>query len=262
MNTILTKTPIDDIDQVIIGGAKIARMDMEQTGRLMMRLAREPTTQRGPFYLTSANGEVLARRFFDPAFRKIFDDADLINADGQPLVFASRIFRRTRLPERVASTDLYPIVARMAQEEAVSIYLFGASEEANLAAVNATRRAFPTLDIRGHCHGYYKGDALERKLDEINALAPDILWLALGVPLEQEFVRRNAHRLPNVKMIKTAGGLFDFVAGAKKRAPTWMQWLGLEWAFRLYLEPRRLARRYLTTNPIALMLLLTQTRRG
>jgi len=88
----------------------------------------------------------------------------------------------------------------------------------------------------------------------------DILWIAFGVPLEQEFVRRHAHRLPNVKMIKTSGGLFDFVAGVKKRAPPWMRKAGLEWAFRLGLEPRRLLRRYLTTNPIAFVLLVTRTR--
>jgi len=82
----------------------------------------------------------------------------------------------------------------------------------------------------------------------------------MGVPLEQEFVARYAARLTNVKMIKTSGGLFDFMAGARKRAPRWMQRIGLEWAFRLWLEPRRLLRRYLTTNPVALLLLVTQTR--
>jgi len=91
-------------------------------------------------------------------------------------------------------------------------------------------------------------------------LAPDILWLALGVPLEQEFVARYSARLPNVRVIKTSGGLFDFIAGAKSRAPRWLQKAGFEWAFRLFLEPRRLAIRYLTTNPIALMMLLTQTK--
>ena len=81
------------------------------------------------------------------------------------------------------------------------------------------------------------------------------------MPREQEFVRAHRARLPNVKIIKTSGGLFDFVAGARSRAPLWMQKCGLEWAYRLALEPRRLLVRYLTTNPIALMLLLTQTRR-
>ena len=118
----------------------------------------------------------------------------------------------------------------------------------------------PSLRIVGRSHGYLKGAQLAAKLDEINALAPDILWLAMGVPREQQFVAEHGRRLRNVKMIKTSGGLFDFIAGAKPRAPQWMQSAGLEWAFRLGLEPRRLMLRYVTTNPIAAYLLLTQTR--
>ncbi|MGE0195842.1 MAG: WecB/TagA/CpsF family glycosyltransferase, partial [Methylocystis sp.] len=159
-----------------------------------------------------------------------------------------------------ATTDLYPAVARMAEDSGASFYLLGASEDVNRATYEATKRDCPRLDIRGRSHGYLKGAALDAKLDEINALAPDILWLAMGVPLEQQFVADHARRLYNVKMIKTSGGLFDFVAGAKRRAPRWMQDAGLEWAFRLGLEPRRLFKRYLTTNPIAAFLLLTRTR--
>ncbi len=210
--------------------------------------------------MTSVNGEVLARRFFDKEFARLIDSADSIAADGQPLVAASHLFSSKPLPERVATTDLYPIVSLMAQQAGVSFYLLGATEEVNRAAFEATRRAAPNLSILGRSHGFLKDERLEAKLDEINALAPDILWLALGVPLEQQFVRAHAHRLTNVKIIKTSGGLFDFVAGAKKRAPKWVQNGGFEWAFRLGLEPKRLAKRYLTTNPVAAYLLVTQTR--
>ncbi len=248
------------VERRIVGGASIARLDLQQTARLMIDLAQAAPSGRGPLYLSSTNGEVLARRHLDPQFARLIDRADVLNADGQAMIFASNFFTRRPLPERVATTDLYPVVAGMAQEEGVSFYLFGATEEVNRATFNSTRRQFPRLDLRGRSHGYLKGEALKARLAEINALAPDILWLSLGVPLEQEFVARYAHLLPNVKMIKTSGGLFDFLSGAKKRAPLWIQKAGLEWAYRLGLEPRRLARRYLTTNPVALYLLLTQTR--
>lgn len=251
---------ISGVETTLVGGARVARLDLDETARLMLDLARAPARAKGPLYLTSVNGEVLARRRFAPDFARLIDCADLISADGQPLVVATRLLAEKALPERVATTDLYPVVARLAQEQGVSFYLLGASEGVNRATFEATRRDFPRLDIRGRSHGFLRGAALETKLDEINALAPDILWLALGVPLEQQFVRDHAHRLTNVKIIKTSGGLFDFVAGVKKRAPQWMQKVGLEWAFRLWLEPRRLLRRYLTTNPIAAFLLLTQTR--
>jgi N-acetylglucosaminyldiphosphoundecaprenol N-acetyl-beta-D-mannosaminyltransferase len=248
------------VETTCVGGAQVARLDVDETARLMCDLARAPARPEGPYYLTSVNGEVLARRAMDTAFAALVDSADLISADGQPLVVASRFMAKRPLPERVATTDLYPAVARMAQETGASFYLLGASEDVNRATYDATKRDYPHLDIRGRSHGYLKGSALEAKLDEINALAPDILWLAMGVPLEQQFVADHARRIPNVKMIKTSGGLFDFVAGAKRRAPQWMQDAGLEWAFRLWLEPRRLLKRYLTTNPIAAFLLLTRTR--
>ena len=251
---------IADIERTMVGGAQVARLDLEQTARLIVNLAQGADSRRRPYYLTSVNGEVLARRRLDAAFARLIDDADLISADGEPLVVASRILAQNGLPERVATTDLYPVVAGMAEEAGVSFYLLGATEEVNSDTYGATRRMFPRLNIRGRSHGFLKGDALDAKLAEINALAPDILWLALGVPLEQEFVARYSARLPNVKVIKTSGGLFDFIAGAKSRAPRWLQKAGFEWAFRLSLEPRRLAIRYLTTNPIALMMLLTQTR--
>lgn len=249
-----------DIETTVVGGVAVARLDLMGAARLMLELAQGPARPEGPYYFTSVNGEVLARRFIDADFAKLIDAADSIAADGQPLVTASHFLSRKPLPERVATTDLYPVVALMAQQTGASFYLLGASEEVNRAACEATKRAAPGLRIVGRSHGFLQGERLEAKLDEINALAPDILWLAMGVPLEQQFVRDHAHRLKNVKIIKTSGGLFDFVAGAKKRAPAWMQQIGLEWAFRLGLEPTRLFRRYLTTNPIAAYLLLTQTR--
>jgi N-acetylglucosaminyldiphosphoundecaprenol N-acetyl-beta-D-mannosaminyltransferase len=251
---------IDDVEKLLVGGAVVARLGLEETARLMLDLAKRPARERGPYYLSSVNGEVLARRFFDREFAALVDCADLIAADGQPLVAASKILSKKPLPERVATTDLYPIVARMAQETGTTFYLLGASEEVNRATYENTLRMAPGVKILGRSHGYLKGAELAAKLEEINALAPDILWLAMGVPLEQQFVRDHARRLKNVKMIKTSGGLFDFIAGAKKRAPQWMQNAGLEWAFRLGLEPRRLLKRYLTTNPVAAFLLLTQTR--
>ena len=114
--------------------------------------------------------------------------ADLINADGQPLVTVSRFRSSMPLPERVATTDLFEVVARKAAASGLTFYMFGANEEENAAAVANVRNMFPDLQIVGRCHGYLKGDALRGKVDEINALAPDYLWVALGVPYEQAFV--------------------------------------------------------------------------
>jgi len=252
---------LSNIRHISVGGAAIACLDIGQTARLMIRLAKSPTRVAGPYYFSSVNGQVLVRRYFDPVFARLLDTADVLNPDGQPLVFASQLFLKDSLPERVATTDLYNVVAQLAEETGASFYLFGAKESISKSAFEVTRHHFPRLKLYGRSHGYLSAADLDRKIDEINTLAPDILWVSLGVPLEHEFVHGYANRLKNVKLIKTSGGLFDFVASAKKRAPRWMQDYGLEWAFRLYLEPRRLFFRYLITNPIALILLLTQTGR-
>ncbi|HCD84769.1 MAG TPA: glycosyltransferase, partial [Agrobacterium sp.] len=104
--------------------------------------------------------------------------------------------------------------------------------------------------------GYFKRDEEEAILSDIVASQTDILWVGFGIPLEQRFVSRNLDRLSGIAVIKTCGGLFDFLAGKNSRAPQWMQDMGLEWLYRAMLEPKRLGKRYLLTNPIAIYSLL------
>ena len=248
------------VPRITLGGLRLAVLDLEQTANFMIDMLVPARRISRPLYLTSANGEVLARCSTEPMTERLFRAADLINADGQPLVTVSRFKSSTPLPERVATTDLFEIVAHKASAAGLSFYMFGADEAENAAAVARVKAKFPGLRIVGHCHGYLKGDALRDKVDEINALAPDYLWIALGVPYEQAFVEQFTPRLSNVGVIKTSGGLFNFLSGSRARAPKWMQSLGLEWAWRIWLEPRRLFWRYLTTNPRALYLLFNKSR--
>jgi N-acetylglucosaminyldiphosphoundecaprenol N-acetyl-beta-D-mannosaminyltransferase len=244
------------IPRISLGGLRLAVLDMEATASFMIDAAL-PGRRRGrPLFLTSANGEVLARCSTEPHTERLFRAADLINADGQPLVTVSRLKSRTPLPERVATTDLFHVVARKAQAMGLSFYMLGAAEQENASAVAMIRATYPRLRILGRCHGYLRGEALRAKVEEINRLAPDYLWVALGVPYEQLFVAEFMPLLSNVGVIKTSGGLFNFLSGSRARAPRWMQQAGLEWAWRIWLEPRRLFWRYLTTNPRALYLLL------
>ena len=249
-----------DVPRITVGGLRMAALDLEATADFMIE-ATAPDSRIGrPLFLTSANGEVLARCSTEPQTEGLFRTADLINADGQPLVTASKLQSWFPLPERVSTTDLFHVVARKAQAAGLTFYMFGADEAENAAAVANVRRLYPRLKIIGHCHGFLRGDALQAKIDEINALAPDYLWLALGVPNEQAFVEEYTSRLCNVGVIKTAGGLFNFLSGSRVRAPKWMQTAGLEWAWRIWLEPRRLFWRYFTTNPRALYLLVNKSR--
>lgn len=248
-----------NIEKVRVGGVEIARLDLDGTADLMVRVVQGRPPGRGPLNFTSANGEVIARCRSNSAFAKLIEDADLVSADGQSLVFASKLFGRGALPERVATTDLYDRVAARAERLGLSFYLLGASEEVNRKTYEITRGKYPNLRIAGRSHGFLSGAALAAKIDEIDALAPDILWLAMGVPTEQRFVERWAPRLSNVGLIKTSGGLFDFYSGTKPRAPKLVQTLGLEWAYRVLVEPRRLFWRYAVTNPVAIVQLIRAT---
>jgi N-acetylglucosaminyldiphosphoundecaprenol N-acetyl-beta-D-mannosaminyltransferase len=248
------------IPRISLGGLRLAVLDIEQTANFMIQMAFPERRLGRPLYLTSANGEVLARCSTEPMTGRLFRAADLINADGQPLVTVSRLRSKTPLPERVATTDLFHAVARKAQAARLTFYMFGADEEENAAAVANVRQMYPDLRIVGRSHGYLRGEALRDKVDEINALAPDYLWVGLGVPYEQTFVEEFTPRLSNVGVIKTSGGLFNFLSGSRTRAPGWMQRTGLEWAWRIWLEPRRLFWRYFTTNPRALYLLFIKSR--
>src|SRR3954470_12188610 len=251
-----------EVPRITLGGLRLAVLDLEQTADLMIQMVFPQRRAQRPLYMTSANGEVLARCSTEPMTDRLFRTADLINADGQPLVTVSHFKSRTPLPERVATTDLFHVVARKATAARLTFYMLGADEAENAAAVANVRKMYPDLQIVGRCHGYLRGDALRAKVDEINALAPDYLWVALGVPYEQAFVEQFTPRLLNVGVIKTSGGLFNFLSGSRARAPRWMQAAGLEWAWRIWLEPRRLFWRYLTTNPRALYVLFNKSKQS
>ena len=116
--------------------------------------------------------------------------------------------------------------------------------------------AYPALRIVGRRNGYFSQAEEAAVVEEIARLRPDVLWLSLGVPLEQQFCMRNLDALRGVGIIKTSGGLFDFISLAAPRAPLWMRKSGLEWFFRMTREPQRLFLRYALTNPHALFLML------
>ena len=241
-----------------LGGLPVVAADSKETARVIVDEAlRRSALWRFPAYLTSTNGEVTYRCAVDSVERELFMQADAIHADGMAHVFASRLHDAEGLPERVATSDLFYDVVAEATARGACMYMLGATEAANAAAVAAVKAKYPDVKMVGQRHGFFRDEAEEIAVcAEICALQPDILWLSMGVPREQRFIVRHRHRLTAVGVIKTSGGLFDFVSGLKKRAPAWMQNIGIEWLWRMLLEPRRLGWRYLKTNPLALYLLL------
>jgi N-acetylglucosaminyldiphosphoundecaprenol N-acetyl-beta-D-mannosaminyltransferase len=246
---------------IVLGGLPVAVVNRRDSARIMVDEAlKRRELWRYPAYLTSTNGEVTFRCAADDTERALFLEADAIHADGMPHVFVSRLKCEFPLPERVATTDLFHDVAREAEARGASMFLLGATEASNRIAAETVREKYPRLKLAGHRHGFF-ADADDEIVacDQIARLSPDILWVSMGVPREQQFIVRNRHRLTSVGVIKTSGGLFDWLSGSRPRAPVWMQNAGLEWLWRVWLEPKRLGWRYLKTNPLAAYLLLTRS---
>jgi N-acetylglucosaminyldiphosphoundecaprenol N-acetyl-beta-D-mannosaminyltransferase len=212
-----------------------------------------------PLYVTSANGQVISLCASDPEMRALFVTADIIHADGMPLVFASRLRCREPLPERVATSDLVHDLAKVGVARGASLYLLGGTAEVVAKTRANLEASYPGLVIAGARSGYMTTAEEPVVAEEIAAAKPDILFVSMGVPREQAFILRNRERLRGVGIAKTSGGLFDFLSGTKKRAPLWIQDAGVEWLYRLAREPRRLLVRYAVTNPHAAYLLLTRS---
>jgi len=176
---------LQDVPLIWLGGLPLAAIDRLGSARLLLDLARAPrSSRRRPPVITSANGQVISMAARDGMIRRLFLAADLIHADGMPLVFASRLKSPIALPERVATTDLFHDVARLAEVDGSSFYLLGAEAGVIEGAVRNIRERYPRLAIAGYRSGYFDVDE-NRIVEEINAAAPDVLWVGMGVPRER-----------------------------------------------------------------------------
>ena len=246
-------------DRVKVGGLRTACISRRQLGGLMVGdcLAARGG-KRTPKLVFAANGHSVALAALNPQFRRQLEQADLIPADGAPIVFASRLLTRTPVPERSATTDFMFDAAHAAEQHGLKFFLLGSTEEINARCAENLRESHPGAAIAGRRNGYFSRDEEAAICEEINRSGADILWVGLGVPLEYEFCLRNKARL-KVGWIVTCGGCFNFAAGDYVRAPRWMQRSGLEWLHRLWREPKRLFWRYLLTNSVAAAMLLLNT---
>jgi exopolysaccharide biosynthesis WecB/TagA/CpsF family protein len=246
-------------DHVTVGGISTACVSRRQLGGLMVG---DCLAARGglrlPRLVFASNGHAIAMAALDAGFRAQFGQADLVHADGEPVVVASRLLTDTPVPERSATTDFLFDAAGAAEEFGLKFYLLGSTDEINARAADKLTETYPGIEIVGRRNGYFRREAEEAICAEINASGADVVWVGLGVPLEYEFCLRITSRL-KVGWIVTCGGCFNFAAGDYVRAPDWMQNNGLEWLHRLWREPRRLFWRYLVTNPIAIAMLLFRT---
>jgi N-acetylglucosaminyldiphosphoundecaprenol N-acetyl-beta-D-mannosaminyltransferase len=200
----------------------------------------------GPHYNIAINAAKVVEYQQDPALREAIDDAHLLTADGQAVVWAARLLGQ-HLPARVAGADLMELLLEHAARRGYSVYLLGARDVVVQQCVDRAAVMFPSLKIAGYRNGYFKADEEPAVIAAIREAAPDILFLGFGTPAKEYFMHRR-HRELGVPFVMGVGGTFDVFAGLTRRAPDWMQRAGLEWFYRTMQEPRRMWKRYLFGN--------------
>lgn len=175
----------------------------------------------------------------------------MITPDGQPVRWAMNSLHGTKLKERVYGPELMWRVLRECEIKSLPIYLYGGSSETLEKLVSKVNASFPSLTIAGSQSPPYRelsADELKSVAHEINASGASIVFIGLGCPKQDKFAAQQANLIRGVQIC--VGAAFDFHADAKPMAPAWMQRSGMEWLFRLACEPRRLFKRYLTTNTV------------
>lgn len=222
---------------------------MERTVDAVVRAIR--AGERG--YLCTVNVAILMMMRSDPELQRFVRNARWVVADGQPLIWASKLGPRA-LPERVTGVDLIEELSDAAQREGIGVYLLGSAASTLEATVAELRRRFPRLDVRGYADGYFGPAEAGARARAVAESGAQLLFVAMGVPRQERFIADHWSQL-GANVAIGVGGSFDVIAGLRHRAAPWVQKSGLEWAFRLAQEPRRLFRRYFLTNSQFLWLL-------
>ncbi len=206
------------------------------------------------------NAHVLNQSRVDPALRDALEDADLVYCDGYGVRLAARALD-VEIPHRMTGADWVWDLASLCEQRNVSVYLLGCEPGVAAQAAQRLRRAHADLEVAGSHHGYFEMGSPhdERVVEDINARRPDVVLVGMGTPKQELWVQRNAQRL-DAKVVWTVGALFDYVSGRVPRAPAALSDNGLEWIFRLAIEPQRMWRRYLVGNPVFLSRVMTHAR--
>ena len=192
----------------------------------------------------------------DPQHKYRLNHLDLLVPDGQPVRWALNLLHKTELKDRVYGPNLMLAVCSRAQDEAIPIFLYGSTDDTLTHLTSNLLRRFPTLQIAGTEASKFRrlsGEEKARLVDRIRKSGAGIVFVGLGCPRQEVWAYEFANDL--ALPVLAVGAAFPFHGGRLRQAPPWMQSAGLEWLFRLWLEPRRLWARYLLLNPAYLTLL-------
>jgi N-acetylglucosaminyldiphosphoundecaprenol N-acetyl-beta-D-mannosaminyltransferase len=230
-------------------------VDPLTVGDLQAEVGRLVRGGRGGLVL-NVNAHCLNLCYADPALRGFFNAADVVFCDGAGVMLAAMLLGR-RIPERITYADWAWDLAAFAAAEGFSLFFLGARPGVAQAAARRLKQRYPGLKMVGVHHGYFDRSENEAVVQKINAAAPDILLVGLGMPLQEYWLMENRHRL-DAGVALTGGAVFDYVSGRLRRGPRLLVSSSFEWLARLLIEPRRLWRRYLVGNPLFFLRVVRQ----
>ncbi len=236
-------------------------IDLAQPTELLRTIsiwASEQLTRRVMY----VNAHVVNQSRVTPGLGGALRRADLVYCDGYGVRLAARVLHLP-VPHRMTGADWIWGLATLCELSGQSVYLLGSEPPIARQAAARLRRWYPRLDVVGAHHGYFDLDSPhnERVIEDINAHRPHIVLVGMGTPKQELWVDRYAAQLGGA-VVWTVGALFDYVSGNTPRAPRWLADNGLEWIFRLAIEPTRMWRRYLIGNPIFLRRVASEARRS
>jgi N-acetylglucosaminyldiphosphoundecaprenol N-acetyl-beta-D-mannosaminyltransferase len=242
---------------VEIGGARVDRCTFQEATDWIIRHAR---TGGSPASVVTPNSHHIVLLQGSVGYREIYHAAQLSVADGMSLVWASRLLGAP-LPERIGGVDLFEEVCRAAAGTDLRLFFLGGRPGAAEGAARVLRARYPGLLVAGtYCPppGFERdSEESERVNRALRSADPDILFVGLGAPKQEQWIFANQQEL-GIPVAVGVGASLDFVSGLVPRAPRWMQRAGLEWLFRVIMEPRRLGRRYARVIPGFVWLVLRQ----
>jgi len=193
----------------------------------------------------------------DIQLRESVNSADIINADGQAVIWASKILNQP-LKERVAGIDLMENLVKLAHDKGYKIYCLGAKEDILSKVVQDYKRNYSEELIAGYRNGYFSKEEEQAIAQDIANSGANMLFVAISSPKKENFLYEHREVLKKVNFIMGVGGSFDVISGKTKRAPKWMQKSGLEWLYRVIQEPKRMWKRYLVGNTKFLLLVFRE----
>jgi N-acetylglucosaminyldiphosphoundecaprenol N-acetyl-beta-D-mannosaminyltransferase len=241
------------MNRIHILNANIDNLSMRET---LIRVQETIENKEQLHHVVVNAGKIIALQK-DLQLRKSVNESDIINADGQSVVWASRFLGKP-LRERVAGIDLMVNLVELAYEKDYKIFFFGAKEDVVKKVVETYSDKYSSDIIAGYRNGYFDKNEEKDIAKQISDSGANILFVAISSPTKENFLYENKGLLNKVNFIMGVGGSFDVVAGVVKRAPLWMQKVGLEWFYRFAQEPKRMWKRYLVGNTKFILLVLRE----